>query len=99
MPDFVINLCLHGVGEPRRDLEPGEDLYWLPRTALPYVLDLVVALPFVRLSVDDGNVSDVELVLPALLERQLTATFFVLAGRLDAEGSLSEADVSQLQAA
>jgi peptidoglycan/xylan/chitin deacetylase (PgdA/CDA1 family) len=97
--DFVINLCLHGVGEPRRDFEPGEDLYWLPRTALPDVLDLVATLPFLRLSIDDGNVSDVEYVLPALLERHLTATFFVLAGRLGAEGSLSATDVTQIQEA
>jgi len=35
----------------------------------------------VQLSFDDGNRSDVGIALPALLERELSATFFVVAGR------------------
>jgi peptidoglycan/xylan/chitin deacetylase (PgdA/CDA1 family) len=53
----------------------------------------------VRISFDDGNTSDVEIGLPGLLERGLSATFFVLAGRLDQPGSLSREEVRGLVAA
>src|SRR5690606_20174054 len=49
-----------------------------------------------RLSFDDGNRSDVEIALPALVERGLRADFFVLAGRLGRAGSLAEEDLREL---
>ena len=48
-----------------------------------------------RISFDDGNASDLEIGLPALLERGLTATFFVLAGRLGRPGSLDADEVAR----
>jgi len=95
----VVNLCFHGIGEPARETEPGEDAYWISTDLYLRVLDLVQGDPRVRISFDDGNASDVEIGLPALLDRGLTATFFVLAGRLDQPGSLSRADVRALAAA
>lgn len=95
----VVNVCFHGVGTPRRELEPGEDVYWTRRDAFLEVLDAMVGREDVRLSFDDGNGSDTEIALPALQERGLTATFFVVAGRLNRPGSLSRDDVRQLHAA
>lgn len=95
----VVNLCFHGVGTPRRQPEPGEDAYWVRRDTFLEVLDAVVGRDDVRLSFDDGNDSDAELAFPALQERGLTATFFVVAGRLDRPGSLSRDDVRRLHAA
>lgn len=95
----LVNLCFHGIGTPRRELEPGEQAYWIGVEELHRVLDLVVGRDDVRLSFDDGNVSDVEIALPALAERGLRATFFVLAGRLDATGSLGRDDVLGLHSA
>jgi peptidoglycan/xylan/chitin deacetylase (PgdA/CDA1 family) len=92
----VINICFHGIGTPQRELEPGEDRYWVSEDLFHAVLDEVRTWPGVRLSFDDGNASDVEIGLPALLERDLTADFFVLAARLEAEGSLDEKAVRQL---
>ena len=46
------------------------------------ILDTIAEIPGVRISFDDGNVSDLEHGLPALVERRLTASFFVLAGRI-----------------
>ena len=92
----VVNVCFHGIGTPQRVLEPGEDSYWISRDTFLGVLDRVVDRDHVRLSFDDGNASDVEFALPALLERGLTATFFVVAGRLDQPGSLSRDDVRRL---
>lgn len=95
----VTNLCFHGVGDPRRELEPGEEPYWLSRDSFLRVLDELVDRPEVRISFDDGNVSDVEIGLPALKERGLKATFFVLAGRLEHPGSLFIDQVHELLAA
>lgn len=92
----MINVCFHGIGTPGRELEPGEDAYWVDESMFLRVLDEVVDRPDVRLSFDDGNASDVEVGLPALLDRGLRASFFVLAGRLDCPGSLSTHDVSGL---
>ena len=92
----VINICFHGIGTPQRELEPGEDRYWVSEDLFHAVLDEVRTWPAVRISFDDGNTSDLEIGLPALLERGLTADFFVLAARLDAAGSLDEKAVRQL---
>jgi peptidoglycan/xylan/chitin deacetylase (PgdA/CDA1 family) len=93
----LVNLCFHGIGTPSRELEPGEAEYWISPEVFHDVLDLVRAHPGVRLSFDDGNSSDVDFGLPALLERRLTATFFALAGRLDQPGSLSAGDLRDLR--
>ena len=95
----VVNVCFHGIGAPQRRLEPGEDAYWISRDVFLGVLDRVAGRGDVRLSFDDGNSSDVEIALPALLERGLRASFFVVAGRLDRPGSLSRDDVRRLHEA
>lgn len=92
------HLLIHGVGTPRRELEPGEDALWIDPSQLADALDVAAACG-ATISVDDGNASDVDHVLPALVERGLTATFFVLAGRLDQPGSLSRAAVAELRSA
>jgi peptidoglycan/xylan/chitin deacetylase (PgdA/CDA1 family) len=92
----VTNVCFHGIGTPDRVLEPGEADYWIGRDAFLGILDVLAGRPDVRISFDDGNASDVEIALPALAERGLTATFFVLAGRLDAAGSLARDHVREL---
>lgn len=94
----MINICFHGIGTPRRRLEPGEAGYWITEDLYRTVLDEVAGRDDVRLSFDDSNLSDVEIGLDALLQRSLTATFFVIAGRLDQPGSLSTDEVRRLQA-
>lgn len=94
----LVNVCFHGIGAPTRVLEDGEAPYWISHGAYLEILDVLAEDPRVRISFDDGNVSDVRLGLPGLLERGLRATFFVLAGRLDRPGSLSTADVRELAA-
>jgi peptidoglycan/xylan/chitin deacetylase (PgdA/CDA1 family) len=93
----VINICFHGIGTPQRDLELGEERYWISEDLYLAVLDEITTWPSVRISFDDGNASDLEIGLPALLERGLTADFFVLASRFGKSGSLSEADVRKLR--
>jgi peptidoglycan/xylan/chitin deacetylase (PgdA/CDA1 family) len=87
--DEVINVSFHGVGSPpSRPREPGEHDYWIGRGAFLSILDVVHGRDDVRLSFDDGNASDVEVALPALVERGMTADFFVVARRLGTPGNL-----------
>lgn len=92
----VVNVCFHGVGSPARELEPGEGPYWVTADLFSRVLDEVATWPSVRISFDDSNASDIEIALPALAERGLTAQFYVLAGRFGQRGSLDRDDVREL---
>ena len=92
----AINLTFHGVGEPQRRLDPGEANVWVSRERFLSILDSVKDRADVRITFDDGNASDVTHALPALRERGLKATFFVVAGRLGAPLFLDAAAVKEL---
>lgn len=92
----ITNVCFHGIGAPGRPLEPGEEAYWVSVDGYRAILDVLAGRPDVRISLDDGNWSDVAHALPALLARGLTATFFVVTGRLGRPGSLDEDAVRHL---
>lgn len=91
-------IILHGIGAPKRTLEPGEAVFWLSRERFCAVLDRILALgpdaPLITF--DDGNVSDIEIALPELSRRGLIATFFLLSARLGQPGSLKPEDVTAL---
>jgi peptidoglycan/xylan/chitin deacetylase (PgdA/CDA1 family) len=91
-----INLTFHGVGDPPRALEPAEADVWVSRRGFAAVLDAVAGRDDVRITFDDGNASDLEHAVPALAERGLHATFFVVAGRLGTPGFLDAAGVRAL---
>jgi peptidoglycan/xylan/chitin deacetylase (PgdA/CDA1 family) len=102
MPDHAIGVLFHGIGTPGRALEPGEAPYWISVETFEDVLDRVAASRLrerIQLSFDDGNASDHDIALPRLLQRGLTADFFVLAGRIDTPGSLSAAQIRAMAAA
>lgn len=102
MTRWAVGLVFHGIGTPGRALPDGEARYWIDRDFFAAALDRIVALPDptrVRISFDDGNRSDLEIGLPLLAERGLTADFFVLTGRIGLPGSLGEADIRALLAA
>ncbi|WP_224760548.1 polysaccharide deacetylase family protein [Salinibacterium sp. ZJ450] len=96
---MIINLCFHGIGTIVTEREPGESRYWVTERSFLDILDEVRGNPQVRLSFDDGNRSDVAIALPALHERELRASFFALAGRLDDAASLSPSDLQELRRA
>jgi peptidoglycan/xylan/chitin deacetylase (PgdA/CDA1 family) len=95
----AINLTFHGIGTPERPLEPGEGDVWVSRDRFLSVLDAVPHGQSIRITFDDGNASDLEEALPALRERGLTATFFVVAGRLGEPTFLDADGVRELAAA
>jgi len=93
----IINF--HGIGSPKRVLDSGESPFWLTLDFFRHLLDRIAEHPernSLVLTFDDGNSSDLELALPELLERRLSAEFFVLAGRLGHQGSLNAGDVRAL---
>ena len=96
MRQRTINLSFHGIGPPVRAFDPGEAEVWLDRNRFEAVLDAVTGRDDVRLTFDDGNASDLDIALPALSERGLTATFFVVAGRLGHHGFLDQTGVRTL---
>jgi peptidoglycan/xylan/chitin deacetylase (PgdA/CDA1 family) len=91
-----INLTFHGIGETERPLDPGEEHFWLEEEEFQSALDSVVGRNDVQITFDDGNASDLEHALPQLRRRGLTATFFVVAGRLGAPGFIDESGVRAL---
>jgi peptidoglycan/xylan/chitin deacetylase (PgdA/CDA1 family) len=91
-------LTFHGLGKPPDGLLEAERKVWAPVEWFEAIADRLPRRG-VELAFDDGNASDVEHALPALSLRGMTARFFVLAGRIGAEGYLSAQDVSSLHTA
>ena len=98
MRDPAINLTFHGIGSQARNLDAGEGDVWVSEASFLAVVDAAAAHSDVRITFDDGNASDLHHGLPALTERGLTGTFFVVAGRLGEPGFLDADDVRTLAA-
>jgi len=98
-PPSTVTLTVHGIGTPIRALEPGEDDVWISVRQLEDVLDAVSGRTDVRITFDDANASDLEIGLPHLLKRGLTAQFFLPAGLLGQPGRLTDDGVRELLAA
>ncbi|KQV70290.1 polysaccharide deacetylase family protein [Rhizobium sp. Root1220] len=89
----------HGIGEPLRDLEPGEADYWLSHDRFLNALDRIASHPArerIYITFDDGNASDLLIAAPELCQRGLRAEFFVLTGRIGQVGSLAADDIRTL---
>jgi peptidoglycan/xylan/chitin deacetylase (PgdA/CDA1 family) len=95
----ITGLCFHGIGEPTPGLEPEWYDYFVSAELFLAVLDEAAGWPGISFTFDDGYASDVEVALPALRERGLTATFFPVAGKLGQPGYVDAAGVRALSAA
>lgn len=89
-------LTFHGLGTPPPHLQGGELTVWVDRDTYEATLDAVKGRGDVLITFDDGNRSDVEIALPALRERGLSATFFIVAGWLDRPGFVSRDELREL---
>ena len=89
-------LNFHGIGSCSRPLEPGEELVWLKKDLFCRFLDGIGQDPFYSITFDDGNKSDVQIALPELIERGQKAIFFLLVGRVGANGFLDKDDIREL---
>jgi len=94
MNPLILNF--HGVGPVPRTMHDGEYQCWLDQDFFDAVLDLVRDHPHVRLTVDDGNRSDVTNILPSLIERGLDAVFFVCSGRIGRADFLDKENLREL---
>jgi peptidoglycan/xylan/chitin deacetylase (PgdA/CDA1 family) len=93
----VLNLNFHGIGAPKgRDFGDGEREFWATPSIFGATLDAIVGRDDLTLSFDDGNSTDIEIVLPALRQRGLSATFFIVPSWLGKPGFITEADVRAL---
>jgi len=93
----VLNLNFHGIGAPTaRDFGEGERGVWVTPALLEATLDAARHRTDLTLSFDDGNTTDLEIVLPALTQRGLKATFFIVPDWLGAPGFITRADVRTL---
>lgn len=96
-------LTFHGTGPvPAPYVDDDRATYWVGTKALDALLDMALCLSTTRpveITVDDGNASDVAIMLPALMRRNLTATFFPVTGRIDTPGRLSTSEVRELDRA
>ena len=99
MVQRTLVLNFHAVGTPPRHLDPGEDDVCVDLHRFLDILDAVQRRADVRLTFDDGNRSDVDEALPALVQRGLGAEFFVCAGRLGTPGFLDAGDLRKLRSA
>jgi peptidoglycan/xylan/chitin deacetylase (PgdA/CDA1 family) len=93
----VLNLTFHGIGEPPAAVGVAERDVWLSEPDFVASLDAIRTLPEATVSFDDGNASDLQIALPALRERGISATFFVVAGRLGEPDYLSAEDLRTLR--
>jgi peptidoglycan/xylan/chitin deacetylase (PgdA/CDA1 family) len=92
----------HGIGTPRAILPSDEIPYWCERDLFLRLLDAIANLQDeigepVEITFDDGNRSDLDIAAPALAERNLSAAFFVCAGRLDDPRYLDRAALRTLE--
>ena len=98
LPRFIVNV--HGVGPQPPGLTTGEQDYWVSTAEFESVLDAVAESDVpVGLTFDDGFSSDVDVALPRLIDRGLTAAFFPCAGWLDRPGRVGAEGVRELLAA
>ncbi|MFK8252509.1 polysaccharide deacetylase family protein [Ancylobacter terrae] len=95
LPDRLF-LTFHGLGAPPAGTDPVEAPYWVAPAVLEGVARRAKADPRLAITFDDGLASDFHLARPVLEEAGVRATFFVLAGRLDAPGSLSRAQLAEM---
>ncbi|HEY4245836.1 MAG TPA: polysaccharide deacetylase family protein [Lacunisphaera sp.] len=89
-------LTFHGLGSPKRPLPTGEDNYWLDPVFYEEILDTVKGRSNVMITFDDSNVSDFEIAVPALIKRQLKASFFIVSERIDQPGSLTRDQIVEM---
>lgn len=95
-PSHPFNLCFHGIGMPQRELEAGEEEFWLGVDQFEEMLAMIRRHPFINITIDDGNASDFTHALPALRAHGLTATFFIVAERIDSPGALATEAIREL---
>lgn len=100
----TLHLTFHGLGDPPGTVVPCERGYWLPAEVLGRTLAVAAATEQdygidVRFTFDDGNASDHRLALARIVEARRTASFFVVADRVDQGSYLCRTLLGEMVAA
>lgn len=99
MRKWVANFTFHGIGPPRENLSKEDELVWISEDLFKAVLDKSLQYENIRFSFDDGNRSDIEIALPELRQRNLTAHFFVCPPQIGQPDRIDESETRELVAA
>jgi peptidoglycan/xylan/chitin deacetylase (PgdA/CDA1 family) len=83
----------HGIGDPPSTATAFEAQFWVDPNRFRQLMDCMADYDDYEITFDDGNRSDIDIVMPILQDRGLTAHFFVLADRLNNPRSLGPADL------
>jgi peptidoglycan/xylan/chitin deacetylase (PgdA/CDA1 family) len=92
----TVHVLFHGVGVPGPGAAAEDEAFFVSRDLLLAVLDDLCGDPRREVSFDDGYDSDVSVALPALLERDMSARFFPLAGLLGRPGRVDADALGEL---
>lgn len=98
MNDVVRTLNFHGIGLPGSAIDASERPYWIDVPFFEALLDDLATPDHANtwITFDDGNLSDLTIAAPRLVEKGLKARFFVLTGRIGTPGYLDEDDIREL---
>lgn len=98
----MIGINFHGIGTPHGRVPADEVPYWLDEPAFAGLVARIAALRSagqdIRITFDDGNLSDLAIAAPILNAHGLKGEFFVLTGRLDDPDYLSPQGIQALLA-
>jgi peptidoglycan/xylan/chitin deacetylase (PgdA/CDA1 family) len=94
-------ITFHGIGEPAISIEKDEARYFVSEKVYKEIILSLTEIEDtygikIHVTFDDGNISDLQCGLPALVDAGRTAAFFVLAGRIDERGYLHSSDLRTL---
>jgi peptidoglycan/xylan/chitin deacetylase (PgdA/CDA1 family) len=95
----IVHICFHGIGTPGKGISAEDTGYFISTKFFFAVLDEVRGAPDVELSFDDGYASDVEVALPALAQRGLSARFFPVAAHIGQPGYVDTDGIRELVSA
>lgn len=92
----ILNFTFHGIGELPPSIDDAERDVWVSEAGFLSALDAIRGLNGAQVTFDDGNISDLTVALPALVERGMTGQFFIVAERIGKAGYLSAEDLRAL---
>ncbi len=91
-------LMLHGLGPPPAHIPEEEKPYWISEAMFAEIVSLARDTE-VHITIDDGNATDIEIALPALLTAGIKASFFIPSDRIGTPHYVSEDGIRMLRKA
>lgn len=97
MNNKSIVLTFHGIGDFHKKLEKGEEKVWINKYHFLEFCKFAVNNDDITITFDDGNMSDFEIGLPALVENNLKAIFFIVTDRIGKDNYLNSNHIITLK--